>query len=202
MTQYGEILKRPFTDFTKLLIGIVLSIFPIINFFAMGYILECAKTAQKKQFDLPEWKNMGDLFVSGFFMFILSIIYAIPALIIFGIVIGLNISLAIQGNIAGALAQSLLLLLLGTILLILGWYFGTGAILNYGMSGRLEDGFKLSEISRRIFKGPYTKNFVVGIAITLVIVGVLSLIPIIGVAIGTFVAGVIFFSLLGEAYDY
>ena len=62
---------RPFTDFKKLLIGILLNIIPVINFFALGYLLECGRTPKK---DLPEWKNFGDFFVEGFFAAVIALI--------------------------------------------------------------------------------------------------------------------------------
>jgi hypothetical protein len=54
MVDYTVSIKRPFSDFKKLLIGIVLSIIPIVNFIALGYQLNCAKTAMKKKYEHPD----------------------------------------------------------------------------------------------------------------------------------------------------
>jgi len=42
MVDYGGAFKKPFQDITKLVIGIVLMIIPIVNFLAMGYFIETA----------------------------------------------------------------------------------------------------------------------------------------------------------------
>jgi len=57
--------KKPFTNFKKLLIGILISILPIVNLFATGYLLQVAKSTIKKKKELPEWSGWGDLFVNG-----------------------------------------------------------------------------------------------------------------------------------------
>ena len=49
VANFGEAIKRPFTDLKILLIGIVLSIIPIVNWFTFGYFLECARTTGKKK---------------------------------------------------------------------------------------------------------------------------------------------------------
>lgn len=84
MVNYGEAIKKPFTDLTKLVIGIVLSIIPIINWFAQGFILESSglgKTKPSKK--MPDWKNWGSLFFKGFVSYVIAFIYAIPAVLVF-----------------------------------------------------------------------------------------------------------------------
>jgi len=47
MVDYGEAIKRPFSDVKKLLIGIVIQLIPIVNFMAIGYQLKCANAMEK-----------------------------------------------------------------------------------------------------------------------------------------------------------
>jgi hypothetical protein len=62
--------KKPFSDIKKLIMGILLSIVPIVSFFASGYILECSGIGKKKSSNkMPEWKNFEYYFVKGFFFF-------------------------------------------------------------------------------------------------------------------------------------
>ena len=78
MVDYQSAFEKPFTDIKKLLIGILFSIVPIINFFARGFILECSglgKTKPSKK--MPEWKDFGSLFVKGLLYFIITIIYLV-----------------------------------------------------------------------------------------------------------------------------
>jgi len=84
MVNYGEAVKKPFTDLTKLIIGIVLSLIPIINWFVQGFIIESSglgKTKPSKK--MPEWKNWGNLFFKGFISYVIAFIYIIPAGIVF-----------------------------------------------------------------------------------------------------------------------
>ena len=74
--------KKPFTDVKKLLIGILLSIVPVVNFLAVGYMLETARKSMKKDTSLPEWEGWGDLFVKGLLSIVIEAIYFIPAAIV------------------------------------------------------------------------------------------------------------------------
>ena len=54
-------IKRPFTDFNKLSLGVLFLIIPyvsiITNFLVKGYRLEVAKTAAGKKSEMPKWRN-------------------------------------------------------------------------------------------------------------------------------------------------
>ncbi|MEK6835887.1 MAG: DUF4013 domain-containing protein, partial [Nanoarchaeota archaeon] len=87
---YEEAIKRPFTDFKKLLIGILFSILPIINFIAIGYSLVAAKTVFKQNYELPKWEKFGNLFAKGLIAFLINIFYLIPVIIIGFILMMIN----------------------------------------------------------------------------------------------------------------
>lgn len=89
MVNYEDALKKPFTDLTKLVLGIILSIVPIVNWIAQGFILECSGAGKNKPSKkMPEWKNLGDYFVKGFLSYVIMFIYAIPAFIVFLVAVG------------------------------------------------------------------------------------------------------------------
>lgn len=89
MVNYEESFKKPFTDLIKLLIGIILSVIPIVNWISQGFILECSGVGKTKPSkNMPEWKDIWDYFVKGLLSYIIAIIYAIPAIIVFGIAVG------------------------------------------------------------------------------------------------------------------
>ena len=89
MVNYEEALKKPFTDLGKLIIGVIVSIIPIVNWIAQGFILESSGLGKNKPSNkMPEWKDLGDYFVKGFLSYVIIFIYAIPAIIVFGIAIG------------------------------------------------------------------------------------------------------------------
>lgn len=93
MIKYKEAIKKPFTDITKLLIGIVISMVPVINWFARGFILESSglgKTKASKK--MPEWKNWSDIFFKGFVSYVIGFIYLIPAFVLFLIGLGFTVA--------------------------------------------------------------------------------------------------------------
>jgi small-conductance mechanosensitive channel len=93
MINYEEALKKPFTDLGKLVLGIILSLIPIVNWIAQGFILECSGVGKSKPSKkMPEWKDLGDYFVKGFLSYVIMFIYMIPALIVFVIAIGFAVS--------------------------------------------------------------------------------------------------------------
>src|SRR3989344_4340165 len=85
MPNFEIAIKRPFSDAKKFAKGFLLYVMPFLNIitgiFATGYGLECARTAAKKKFSLPEWKNFGALFFDGLTAFVIGIIYALPAIL-------------------------------------------------------------------------------------------------------------------------
>lgn len=91
MVDYIASFKKPFLDFKKLIIGILLSIIPIISFIAKGYYLESSGVTKAKVplNELPRWTKFWSLFVKGLLSSIISIIYLIPSvlLIVIGVII-------------------------------------------------------------------------------------------------------------------
>jgi hypothetical protein len=113
----GKAFKCPFNDekwIAKIIIGGLLSIVPIISFFAIGYLYRIFKNALYKQEPIMlQWEGWCDLFIRGLVLFIISIYYSfIPIIIgLIGYII-LNMS---HGG--GAVALSIL----GAFLLIIAF---------------------------------------------------------------------------------
>ncbi|MFC1769095.1 DUF4013 domain-containing protein [Nanoarchaeota archaeon] len=99
-------IKKPFSDFSKLVIGLLLSILPIVRWLAAGYILESSGVKTNSSPYMPDWKNWGNLFVKGFVYVLISFIYIIPAILILFIGASSAISamagVYIQNNVPGA----------------------------------------------------------------------------------------------------
>jgi NADH:ubiquinone oxidoreductase subunit 3 (subunit A) len=92
MVKYEESLRKPFTDIKKLLIGIVLSIIPIVNLVVQGFAIESSGLGKAKPSkNMPEWKDWWSLFVKGLASMIIKIIYFIPAFVVLAIAVGLAI---------------------------------------------------------------------------------------------------------------
>ena len=171
-------IKRPFTDFNKLGIGIIFLIIPLVNiitgFLVKGYKLEVAKTASKKRFAMPKWEDWGSLFIKGLFSWFIGIIYMIPALIFILISIGkvlysiigqygVNQGLSLENSISDQLIQNALLqntammplFLIGVLLALLAAYLTPIAIMKYIGKYNFKDAFDFKPVFRKAFTGKY-----------------------------------------------
>ena len=85
----GRSFKFMFEDegwITKILIGGILGLIPIVNFVIYGYQLEVIKNvSQDQDLPLPDWDDFGGKFIKGLMVVIASFIYSLP-LILVGIV--------------------------------------------------------------------------------------------------------------------
>jgi ribosomal protein L40E len=83
---FDKVLSLPFSNggFFKLLIGGILEIIPIVNFFSLGYILECYENGANNRNQMPEWNNWGSKFVNGILMLVVGFVYLIIPILIFG----------------------------------------------------------------------------------------------------------------------
>jgi len=66
----------------KIVIGGILLFIPIINFMALGYVLEALKrTADGMDIPLPEWDDFGGKFIKGLMAFLIALVYNIPTIL-------------------------------------------------------------------------------------------------------------------------
>jgi hypothetical protein len=91
MADYDGALRKLFSDWKKLLIGVLLSIFPIIRWLAKGYMFENTGLGKhKKMKTLPEWKDWQRLFINGFAGTVIAFLYIVPALLVLIIGVGMS----------------------------------------------------------------------------------------------------------------
>ena len=206
MVDYVESVKRPFTDIGKLVLGIVISIIPIVNFMFSGYLLNVAKSAMKKDMDLPKWENWGTLFVEGLLAFVIGIIYMLPVVVILGgllLVGGLSVPGLITGGMlgmAGVMAGlGIYLVVLVIVGLVLG-FLSTVALLTYAETRDFSSAFAFRDIIKKAFTGTYIVGFIITVVIVGVIAFIIGLIPFIGQFLSTFIVGTIAYTALAQAY--
>lgn len=206
MVDYVESVKRPFTDIGKLVLGIVISIIPIVNFMFSGYLLNVAKSAMKKDMDLPKWENWGTLFVEGLLAFVIGIIYMLPVVVILGgllLVGGLSVPGLIAGGMlgmAGVMAGlGMYIVVLVIIALVLG-FLSTVALLTYAETRDFSSAFAFRDIIKKAFTGTYIVGFIITMVIVGVIAFIIGLIPFIGQFLSTFIVGTIAYTALAQAY--
>jgi hypothetical protein len=80
---FGTAIKKPFSNITNLVIGIILMIIPIVNILSIpGYLLRVAKKTMDGDKTLPGFGNFGELVVNSIKMIIVGIVYGIIAAIV------------------------------------------------------------------------------------------------------------------------
>jgi len=207
MVNYTLAIKRPFTDFKKLLLGILFSLIPIVNFIAVGYQLECGKTSMKKVLTLPNWKNnIWNYFLNGIKSIIILIVYSIPVLIVLAISIGVNIPSFIKSlSTTGAPNISTLLsfgsgIFIAIILAAIIAYIAPMAVLNFINNWTFNDAFKFKEVFRKVLTKKYFLAWIITIGYGILIGTVGSLIPFVGATISGFIAAITQYTILGEVY--
>jgi hypothetical protein len=197
MVNYIDSFKRPFLDTKKFLIGALLSIIPIVNLIAVGYYINSVKsvTKAKPSFKLPEWKNYGDLFILGVVSVVINLIYSLPALIFIGPT--LIKVIAMRGAAIPTFGPGVMV---GAILALVAAYITPVAVINYVQKNKFGDAFDFNLIFKKAFTQVYAVTWLVATVYAVVIAAILGLIPYVGGMVGSFIAGVTTFSLLGQAY--
>lgn len=127
----------------SILIGGLIVLIPIIGpFFLLGYALETARNvAQGHPRPLPKWSNFGEKLGLGFAYFIIGLVYSLPVIVLFALLICAPLFAAAAGSEQGAAAAALgsfgcliplllivALLLQPVILAALARYLQTGSI--------------------------------------------------------------------------
>ncbi|HEX55492.1 MAG: hypothetical protein DRO94_03775 [Candidatus Altiarchaeales archaeon] len=204
MVDFSNAIKRPFTDVKKLCIGTLLELIPIVNFIVTGYQLRCAKSAMNKDFKLPEWENWTDLFVKGLTAIIIGFIYSMPIILILVLSMGgammSFIGLSGREAAAGGFLSLGIGTFLGLLILILTIYVIPLAVLAYIEKDSFYEAFDFDKIARKARKKDYFVAWIVMLVYSFVISAVLSIVPIVGLAIASFASGVSMMTALGEIY--
>jgi len=219
MANYTASLIRPFSSH-RILLGILLSYFPILSFFAMGYKLRCASTVAQGDYTLPRWDNWADLFMKGFLAKIILFIYALPAIVILFVTIGSTLINIVKEGIGFAtLAYANLVkwaLIFFIAFLFFYFLFAPAAVLGYTEANSLKAAFSLKTF-RRIFTKSYLISWLIAALYFLLILGIFAAIVLwvgpwlVEIKFGNyitylifvtlfFVSGVTIWSILGEGF--
>jgi hypothetical protein len=82
---FGRGLRFPFGDqqwVSKVLIGTLISLVPILNLAATGYMLDVTRAVVGgRDTPLPEWDNLGEKFVRGLIGVLIQFLWTLPVLI-------------------------------------------------------------------------------------------------------------------------
>lgn len=221
----GKSIRFVFEDkdwVSKLLIGVLVSIVPILNFAFIGYLVQMLRNVVDGiSYPLPDWSDFGDKFVKGLILIVVAFIYLLPVIIISAALggIGSATSAATSGDVADVVSG--LFAGLGVLVsCIVGLYslaftfFYYALAIHFSKEGTFGSCFEVGKIVKLISShlGEYVTAWVVALllGIALVIVGgiaftILAFIPCIGwiaaVLLGAFLAvwpNIVIFHLFGQ----
>ena len=206
MTDYGLAIKRPFQDVKKLIIGCFLSIIPLVNLIATGYVLKAAKNTLNKKNELPEWEGWSNLFISGLSAAVIGLIYALPGLIVLfagvgTLIFGIFMGTVAATEMASVIASGGVLFIIALLLLLVAAFIAPMAIIRYVDKGEFSAAFAFGEITKKIFTGEYVGAWLIMMVYGLIVAAVLSLVPIAGPAIAGFVTSVSCMTVFAEVYS-
>jgi hypothetical protein len=192
----SDAIKYPSSDWGKVLIlGVICiaSILIVPIFLVMGYTFRIIKATLAGVDELPEFDEIGDMFVDGLKIFVVGIIYSIPLMIVYGIMyfigMGMMTTASYMDYTAVSSAAFGLMTILYIVIAIVGFIvslFELMAIANMAYyDGELGAAFRFSEILEHISRIGWGKYI-----ITLIVIWIIA-------AIGYFIGSLTMIILIG-----
>jgi hypothetical protein len=177
---YGRALKFPFSDsswLSKVLIGVLLALVPVANLASYGYGVEVTRrVASADREELPAWDQFGRYFVRGFALTVASLLYMLPGLLAFLVLLLLfNGSPAMIGLSGFLLVAYLLLVALAFPV----------ALVRYALTDEWFTMFDFSWVLR--FLGGNLGTYVVMLLVIALLAALLSALGMLALGIGIYV---------------
>lgn len=192
MVEYMAHIKKPFSDIKTLVIGTVIGIIPIVSLLNTGFGLVSANNYLSGNKSLAEWKtdSIVDMLTKAIMSIIVSFVYLLPAMIVFGIVFGGSALSILGGGDVGAIYGTIAVLglfgILGALLVFVGLLMIPMALMNMLKNG-FGAAFSFGTVLKKVFTGKYIVTIIVSMVymfVLAILFGVLSIIPIIGSLVG------------------
>lgn len=133
----------------KIVIGGIVSLIPVVDLMALGYMLETLKrSADGMDTPLPEWDDFGGKFMKGLMAFVIALVYAIPLVVVACCTLGLLPLVADNEALTGTVAafSSFCVPCVSFIWLLLMALVVPAAWIRYAMTGEFMSAFQLGEI--------------------------------------------------------
>ncbi|MBN2225350.1 MAG: DUF4013 domain-containing protein [Deltaproteobacteria bacterium] len=173
----------------KMIIGIALSILPIVNFFCAGYAYRIFKAGLVREpLEMPQWDDWGDLFIQGLIIFVLRFLYFLIPLAVMGSgAVFLVIAFVLKDRTGyfpeGMILPGAVLIGVGLILAIVASVLFPMALATYAKSGeRFGAAFRIWEIVPKIIQA--LDDYFIAIVLMICVFFayfILSVIPYIGI---------------------
>jgi hypothetical protein len=181
----SDSLQYPIKNWIKTIILGIILIIPIVNFIGLGYYLRIIKSTLAGLDELPDFQNIGVLFIDGIKILIVSIIYAIIPLIFYAL------SFAFPGPIFFILA------VISAIIISIFAFMGFANMAYY--DSKISSALRYSEIMDRIAAIGWGNYMLWWIVLMLIITVAGSIVGLVGGILLFFVLGFLVF-ILGYGY--
>jgi hypothetical protein len=213
--QFGLAFSFPFQDANwakKILLMALISLIPVVGpFVLLGWVLEIARRViANEQPTLPDSIDFGGWLMKGLMGLIISFVYALPLIIIFGcaftspmILIAILAALKMDSGTSGMIGMVFMwcFMCIGILLAIAEGIIIPAAMGSYAATGQLGAAFKFGDVIGLVRAAPLAYVLVVVGAIVANIIGGLGTIAcIIGVIATQAYAMTIMGHLYGQAY--
>lgn len=207
----GKSFSYPFEDskwLSKLFIGAIVSIVPILNFAWAGYLVDLVKNViNRDALPLPEWTGFGEKFMKGLFIVVAGFVYALPVVClatIFGTTAGVTLGNVTEQGAVDTLGSvfSGVGILLGCLMALYGLalsFFYPAMIINFAEKETFGSLFEIGAIIKVATSrlSPYLTAWIIGI-VAAVVVGivlglvttVLGIIPCLGWLLAWIIGGI------------
>jgi hypothetical protein len=161
----GKSFSYPFEDkqwVSKLGLGAVISLVPILNFAMTGYMIQIVRNLMSDvQEPLPNWDDLGKKFMDGLMLVLAGLVYALPIIVLSCLPLSvLSVPAMLSGNgntqdIAEALTGvgSVLLVGMSCLFVVYGLVLSVifpAIYVNYAKEGTFASCFKLGEVFKII----------------------------------------------------
>ena len=223
MVDYIGAIKKPAQDIQTLAIGTIIGLIPIVGLLNLGYGVGVGRKTLKGDNSLPKWDagQLGTYVKDLAYVLIISLVYMIPAFILFGMAVagflagaGGAFGAAMGGNTEQLLAAVIagigaggIFFVLGGIFAIIGGVFSSMGIFFYIKEGSIGSAFKFSEILKKVLTVTYWSTLIIYVAYAFVLgilATILAFVPVIGalVAAGllSFLTNVTSYTLLAQVF--
>ena len=176
---YGKSFTYIFKDdkwIGKFLVGVVISLVPIVNFAGYGYMLQVVKNVRDgEEHPLPDWDDFGKLFVDGLKFMAGFLVYMVPVFLLSFAMIPFAIAIDATGSSGDAFGVAIMLLscliLLFSFLPLLLY---PALYIEYAKDDQIGDMFRLGEMWE-LFKADSANYIIVLLMIVFVLAFIASL---------------------------
>jgi hypothetical protein len=181
--KYWESVTRPFKDVKKLVIGSMLLLIPFFSFAVLGYFMECARTAKKKDWAMPPWSRFWHKLWQGILVMLVFAVYFVVFLILYLPLFYYDIDWFAFGG------------LIYLFLLALGVYVFPSSLIRFAVKKRFFSAFR-QDVFRQAFSQKYFMAFLLGLANAIVLNLIFFVLLVLVVAIFGVAWNVSYFCLL------